>query len=100
MEWLWTWKGKCFGYRDGQDLWTYDGKHVGKFYDNEVYGRDGSYLGEVMNEKFLIRNKAKSNYRKSSFAPWARRGAYAKYANYAGYAMYAGHEDFFDPSSF
>jgi hypothetical protein len=59
MTWLWTWGGKCFGYRDGDDLWTYDGQHVGRFHGDEIYGRDGRYLGEVMNESRLITNKAK-----------------------------------------
>jgi hypothetical protein len=31
MDWLWTWGGTCFGYRDGDDLWTHGGKHVGRF---------------------------------------------------------------------
>lgn len=97
MDWMWTWGGKCFGYRDGQDLWTYNGHHVGRFYDDEVYGRDGKYLGEVMSENRLITNRSKSGWRKPHFAKLGRRGAYAKYANYAGYAMYAGHEDFPEP---
>ena len=45
MDWLWTWGGRCFGYRDGDDLWTYDGRHVGRFHDDEVYAPDGQYLG-------------------------------------------------------
>jgi hypothetical protein len=93
MEWFWTWGGRCFGYRDGDNLWTYDGKHVGKFYDNEVYDQNGRYLGEIMNDNRLIRNKSKHSWNKYSFAPYSNRGRYAKYADYAGYAMYAGYED-------
>ncbi len=26
MEWLWTWGGTSFGYRDGDNLWTHDGR--------------------------------------------------------------------------
>ena len=92
-QWLWTWSGRCFGYRDGNDLWTYDGKHVGRFVADEVYAPDGRYLGEVMNGR-LITNLGKKHYRSSPFTPCARRGSYAKYADYAGYAMPAGYEDF------
>jgi hypothetical protein len=35
-EWFWTWGGKCFGYRDGNDLWIHDGHHVGRFDGDEV----------------------------------------------------------------
>jgi hypothetical protein len=94
MEWLWTWGGRCFGYRDGNDLWAYFGKHVGHFHDNEIYAPDGHYLGELINENRLITNKAKKHWRSGVFAPNANRGGYAKYADYTGYAMYAGFEDF------
>jgi hypothetical protein len=100
MKWLWNWGGECFGYQDGEGLWTYDGKHVGNFYKEEVYGRDGAYLGEIMSDNRLITHLGKSGWRKSSFTPYAKRGAYARYANYAGYAMYAGYEDFPSPDSF
>lgn len=50
MQWLWTWGGKSFGYRDGDNLWTQDGRHVGRFHGDEVYGADGSYLGEIRNK--------------------------------------------------
>ncbi|UWQ74431.1 hypothetical protein [Leisingera sp. M658] len=100
MDWMWTWSGECFGYRDGYELWTHDGKHVGKFCGDDVYGRDGRYLGEVMNQNRLITNYAKSGWVKAPFAPYARRAGYAKYANCAGYAMYAGHQDFPKPDTF
>lgn len=98
MEWLWTWGGKCFGYRDEDDLFTYGGKQVGRFYDDEVYGADGRYLGEVRSGR-LITNLAKKSWRKSGFSP-RHRGGYAKYADYAGYATYAGHQDFPLPEAF
>lgn len=94
MEWLWTWSGRCFGYKDGDNLWTYDGKHVGKFYDDEIYDRHGHYLGELRNSNRLIRNKSKRNWRKSSFTPYGKRARYSKYVNYVGYVMYVGYEDF------
>lgn len=95
MEWRWTWSGKCFGYRDGDDLWTHDGRHVGR-YRHEVYGADGLYLGEEMNGR-LISSIAKAQSRSVSFTPQGRRGGYAKYADYAGYAMYSGYDDFPTP---
>jgi len=94
MEWLWTWGGRCFGYRDGDDLWTHDGRHVGRFYGDEVYALDGQYLGEITSGNRLIANKSKKSWRRGSFTPYAQRAGYAKYADYAGYAMYAGYEDF------
>ncbi|NSW84553.1 MAG: hypothetical protein HPY90_15220 [Syntrophothermus sp.] len=63
-QWLWTWGGRCFGYRDGDDLWTYDGKHVGRFIGDEVYAPDGSYLGEIKDGR-LITNLSKKHYRNS-----------------------------------
>ena len=100
MQWLWTWGGTCFGYRDGDDLWTYDGRHVGQFHGDEIYGQDGRYLGELMDGDRLITNRGKSSWRQSSFAPYGRRAAYAGYAGYAGYAMYAGYDDFPAPETF
>lgn len=94
VDWLWTWGGRCFGYRDGDDLWTYDGRHVGRFHDDEVYAPDGQYLGEIMSKNRLITNKGKKSWRRGSFTPHAQRAGYAEYADYAGYAMYAGYEDF------
>ncbi len=100
MTWLWTWGGKCFGYRDGSDLRTYDGYHVGRFSGDTVYDRNGRYLGEIKSGNRLIRRKAGSSVRGFSFTPWAKRAAYAKYADYAGYAMYSGYEDFPGPETF
>lgn len=100
MDWLWTWSGECFGYRDGDDLWTADGRHVGRFDGTEAYGSDGHYLGEVMSDNRLITHMGKKNWRRPSFAPYGRRGSYARYANYVGYVMYAGHKDFPSAESF
>lgn len=94
VKWLWTWKGICFGYKDGDKLWTYDGRHVGKFFNDEVYDKNGKYLGEIKSDNRLIRNKSKRNYKKSGFSTYSNRVRYAKYANYTGYVMYAGYEDF------
>ena len=94
MEWLWTWRGRCFGYREGEDLWTYNGRHVGRFNNDEIYAPDGQYLGEIRNENRLIRNKSKKSKRGNIFTPHTHRAGYTKHADYAGYAMYAGFEDF------
>ena len=64
MKWLWTWGGKCFGYKDGENLWTYSGKHVGKFSGDEIYDKNGHYLGVLINDK-LITNKSKKSCRAS-----------------------------------
>ncbi|CAG7626294.1 hypothetical protein [Actinacidiphila bryophytorum] len=90
---FWTWRGKFFGYRSGDNLYTHRGQHVGKFYGEEIYGVDGRYLGEVMNDDRLITHKSKKAWAKPAFGP-IRGSLYTKYANYAGYAMYAGYEDF------
>ncbi len=100
MAWLWTRGGKCFGYRDGDDLRTYYGHHVGRFSGDTVYDRHGRYLGEIRSGNRLIRRKSGSSVRGFSFTPWAKGAAYAKYADYAGYAMYAGYEDFPGPETF
>ncbi|MFE0892212.1 hypothetical protein ACFW4Q_24540 [Streptomyces rochei] len=95
----WTWRGKYFGYRVGDDLFTHRGRHAGRFYGDEVYGVDGQYLGEEKNDGRLITNKSKQARKKGSIA--RRRGAsYVKYVNYVGYVMYAGHEDFPGPQEF
>lgn len=93
MEWLWTWSGRCFGYRDGDNLWTHDGRDICRFHDDEVYGSDGRYLGEIINNR-LITNKSKKMQRRSGFTPYANRTAYTKYVDYVGYTMYSGYEDF------
>jgi len=98
MEWLWTWGGVSFGYREGDNLWTHDGRHVGRFHEEEIYGVDGSYLGELRNKNRLITNLGKKNWRRSSFAPYANRVGYVPYTDYVGYLMYVGYEDFPGPT--
>jgi hypothetical protein len=97
MEWLWTWGGKSFGYRDGDALWTHDGRHVGQFYGDDVYGTDGRYLGELKNRNRLITNLGKKGWRQSPFWPYGNRVAYVPYTDYVGYVMYIGYEDFPPP---
>ncbi len=94
MNWLWTWSGRSFGYKDGDNLWTHDGQHIGKFYNgSEIYGPNGQYLGELLNGR-LITNLSKKHLTSYSFAPYAKRIPFVKYIDYVGYVMYAGHEDF------
>ena len=99
MEWLWTWGGTSFGYREGDNLWTHDGRHVGRFYGNEIYGQDGYYLGETRSKNRLITNLGKKHWRRYPFTPYANRGAYVPYVDYVGYVMYVGHEDFPAPET-
>ncbi|QXF12884.1 hypothetical protein [Sphingopyxis terrae] len=99
MNWLWTWGGMSFGYRDGDDLWTFDGHHVARFDGDEIYGPDGRYLGELMNCDRLITHRSKRNWRGARFRPYGRRIGYVRYVNYVGYVMYAGFEDFPPPEA-
>ena len=99
MQWLWTWGGTSFGYRDGDELWTHDGRHVARFRGDEAYDRKGVYLGELKSENRLITNLSKRIKRGYTFAPYASRVGYVPYANYVGYVMYAGYEDFPAPDN-
>jgi hypothetical protein len=97
MEALWTWGGKYFGYRDGDDLWTHDGRHVGRFYYNEVYGPNGQYLGEIKTNNRLITCQSKKSVRRGSFAALPNRVGFVPNVDYEGYVMYVGYEDFHGP---
>lgn len=93
MDWLWTWGGKFFGYKDGLDLWTYTGKHVGKFYVNEVYGENGQYLGELLYGRLIISVK-KKNYVRGPFIPYRKRYYTSYYVDHVRRPMLKSHEDF------
>jgi len=99
MEWLWTWDGTSFGYRDEDNLWTHDGKHAGRFYEDEVYGKDGCYLGEIRKGR-LITHTTKKSKCKSAFTSRSDRVGRVNRVDYVGYLMLAGFEDFPDPSRF
>jgi hypothetical protein len=99
MDWLWTWGGECFGYRNDEGLFTYYGREVGRFDGEEVYGRDGRYLGEIKSDIRLITCLSKRNWVRGAFGP-RMGGSYARYVNYVGYVMYVGCEDFPGPESF
>lgn len=100
MNWLWTWGGKSFGYRDGDDLWTSSGGHVGRFNGDVVYGPNGHYLGEVMQDNRLITHPGKRSHRGSSFGTYGRRVGMIPFAAFIGFVMLAGYEDFPSPDSF
>ncbi len=99
MQWLWTWGGISFGYREGDELRTHDGRHVGHFSGDDVYGPDGRYLGEIMSDDRLIAKISKKSIRGASFAQYASNVGYVRYADYVGYVMYAGYEDFPSPGT-
>lgn len=93
MEWLYTWGGRSFGYKDGDRLYTHDGRNVGKFYGNEIYGQDRAYLGEIRNQ-ILITNTSKKGNRKSGFVQNAGRVGMVNRIDRVGNVMVVGFEDF------
>lgn len=99
MQHLWTWSGKYFGYRDGDDLRTYRGYHIGYFVDNDAFGLDGQYLGEVENDRLIV-NPSKRNIRRSPVARFVNNVALVKMVDYVGNVMLAGYEDFPSPEAF
>lgn len=100
-ESVWTWRGKYFGYIDGDQLRTYQGLHVGKVNDDlEIYGKDGKYLGEIRNENRLITRRNKLRKTKTRFIPRMKRVKRVKRVNKVGRVMVAGYEDFPEPDSF
>lgn len=93
MQWLWTWGGECFGYREDDELWTYDGRHVARFDGSVLYGSNGRYLGEVR-ENRLITKKSMKSHVYTSFHPLPRRVSYIRHVNYVPNVMIAGYEEF------
>ena len=94
MKWLWTWDGRFFGYRDGEDIWTYKGKHIGKLDGTDVYDPQGKYLGELVSGERLVTCISKKNDRGYSFKPDPTIRRAPQNVDYAPYSMYAGYEDF------
>lgn len=93
MKYVWTWKGKFFGYISNEYLFTKRGICVGKINGNDIYDRQGRYIGEVMNDNRLITCRSKKNYRGPAAAN-CRGAVCGTHCNYAGYAMLAGYEEF------
>jgi hypothetical protein len=96
---LWTWNGKYFGYRDGDELWTHDGRLAGRFYRDEIYGAAGRYLGEVRDIDRLITNLAKKGKSQGPFSIHRRR-AQPPREPHNGRAILDGYEDFPMPEEF
>lgn len=46
-HWLWHWSGRCFGYRQGDQLFAEDGQQLGRFIGERIFDRDGRYIGEL-----------------------------------------------------
>ena len=100
MEWCWTWTGKSFGARVGDELWTCDGRHIGRFRGEEVFGPDGFYLGELRKRNRLITNMSKKSLWVGGFVPHEARTTFQAMRDETGLAVCAGHEDFPGPSHF
>jgi hypothetical protein len=97
-EWLWTWDGTSFGYRDGDSLFTHNGVEAGRFHCGEIYGADGAYIGELKSGK-LVTNTSKKSQHKSSFT--ARRSvAVVDRVGRVGTVGFVGYDDFPNPESF
>ena len=99
MDWLWTWGGISFGFRESDNLWTHDGQHVGRFVADEVFCSSGAYLGEMMGTGRLITSQIKIGLNQAGFVPLGRQIVYTLYVNYSSYAMLAGFEDFPAPNA-
>ncbi len=96
MEYLWTWSGRFFGYREGDLLYAKSGRCVGRFSGSEVYGANAKYLGELINTR-LITNRSKRSSMMGTPSP-TTTGENVSSENHPGFAMYAGHDDFPDLS--
>lgn len=69
MEWLWSWGGRCIGYRIGDSLFTCEGRQLGQFGEgDEIYGSNGDYLGEIRGGDRLITNLSKVAWKRGAFA--------------------------------
>jgi hypothetical protein len=91
---LWTWGGKHFGRRRGDELYTRDGRHVGRFHQDEVYGSDGRYLGEIHSENRLITKPSKKDKMRAPFVPHCQSILATSYCDQVGYVMLSGYADF------
>jgi hypothetical protein len=92
-QWLWTWGGESFGYREGDELWAHDGRHVGRFDADKIYGPDGCYLGEILDGNRLITAKFRISMRQPSFTMQQRRPGSPRRRRLPGYVMPTGFED-------
>jgi hypothetical protein len=93
-EWLWTWSGESFGYREGDDLWTHDGRHVGRFHDEQIFHHEGRCLGELMDGNRLITAKFRRGAHRARFAVQPQRTRLPRRTRLPGYKVPTGYEDF------
>jgi hypothetical protein len=92
---LWTWSGKDFGDRNGDELWTYDGRHVGRFHGRNVFASNGRYLGELRGDDRLITRNGKPPRPRSPFTPLPARPARPRFRGFgSGLVALASFTDF------
>jgi hypothetical protein len=97
---LWTWSGKDFGDRDGDELWTYDGRHVGHFHGHQVFASDGRYLGELRGDDRLITRTRKPLRSRGKFTPLPARPARPRYRSFgSGFVALESFTDFPAPEA-
>jgi len=96
---LWTWGGRDFGHRDGDELWTHDGRHVGHFHGTEVFAPDGRYLGELQHDDRLITKTSKLLRHRKAFTPLPDQPARAAFIGFSGFPIPPGCEDFPSPEA-
>jgi hypothetical protein len=98
-EWLWTWRGVCFGYRRQASLFTPDGLEVGRFFGADIHDPDGWYIGEIISAEDgprLITNVYKKTRTRAAFTPDSDRPQRRLEAR-APEPLFVGHEDFPSP---
>ncbi len=93
MDHLFTWSGRHFGYRDGDNLWSHDGRHVGQFDGSQIYDQTGRYRGEIVNNH-LITCPSKASWRRAEFSPFDSREKCDPFMDQDGLIMLDGYEDF------
>lgn len=95
-NWIWTWGGVCFGFRQEEWLFTDDGVGVGRFIGDEVYGTNGKYLGELITSGQGQRLIASSYKKKRVVVACSPKieGACEKPGNRFPLTPYCGFEDF------
>ena len=95
-DWVWTYGGICFGYRERINLWTYDARHVGRFHGARIHAADGCYLGELWRGRLII-DQANRSDRQAGFAPEPQRQPQGRYTGFVGPQLPRGLEDFSPP---
>ncbi|WP_157466314.1 hypothetical protein [Colwellia sp. MT41] len=100
MQWLWTWKGKSFGFRNNDELRLQDGTHVATFRGDEVFDFQGHYLGEIRSENRLITKKSSKRKKRSRSSKKMKMVARVGRVNYVANVNIIGHENFPEKDSF